>query len=106
MSNDTKWHWTDAASQGKLTAMPATLIRPAAQLTELVAGVRTAVDRRADWPHTARLVADELGAHLPGVDVLTPEQRLVQSGEEVAISIHIYGTDVTRIGSSVRRCHS
>jgi predicted metal-dependent enzyme (double-stranded beta helix superfamily) len=159
-------------------------------LAPLVAGVRTAVDRRADWRYTARLVADELSAHLPVLDVLTPEQRLgspdgqashtlhvepdgafsiiavvwrpgqitpihdhttwcvfgvIQgvehedvfdadlaligqsdnvvgdvsgfappgdihrvhnTGEEVAISIHIYGTDVTRIGSSVRRYYS
>jgi 3-mercaptopropionate dioxygenase len=173
--------------------MSATLILPADQLDQLdqldrlVAGVRTAVDRHADWPHTARLVADQLRAHLPGPDVLTPEQRLgspdgqashtlhvepdgsfsiiavvwrpgqvtpihdhttwcvfgvIQgvehedvfdadlnligqsdnlvgdvngfappgdihrvhnTGDEVAISVHIYGTDVTRIGSSVRR---
>jgi predicted metal-dependent enzyme (double-stranded beta helix superfamily) len=29
--------------------------------------------------------------------------RVHNTGEETAISIHIYGTDVTRIGSSVRR---
>lgn len=29
--------------------------------------------------------------------------RVHNTGDEVAISIHIYGTDVTRIGSSVRR---
>ena len=29
--------------------------------------------------------------------------RVHNTGEEVAISVHIYGTDVTRIGSSVRR---
>ena len=170
--------------------MSATLTLPADQLDRLdrlVASVRTAVDRHADWPHTARLVADQLREHLPGPDVLTPEQRLgspdgqashtlhverdgsfsiiavvwrpgqvtpihdhttwcvfgvIQgvehedvfdadlnligqsdnfvgdvngfappgdihrvhnTGDEVAISVHIYGTDVTRIGSSVRR---
>jgi 3-mercaptopropionate dioxygenase len=150
-------------------------------------GVRTAVDRNADWSDTARLVAGQLRAHLPGLDVLTPAQRLGSpdrpaghtlhvepdgafsivavvwrpgqvtpihdhttwcvfgvlqglehedvfdadlnmrgqsdnrvgdvngfappgdihrvhnTGDEVAISVHIYGTDVTRIGSSVRR---
>jgi 3-mercaptopropionate dioxygenase len=190
MDRDENWHWTHASSERKLSAMSATLILPADhldQLDRLVAGVRTAVDRHADWPHTARLVADQLRAHLPGPDVLTPEQRLgspdgqashtlhvepdgsfsiiavvwrpgqvtrihdhttwcvfgvIQgvehedvfdadlnlighsdavvgdvngfappgdihrvhnTGDEVAISIHIYGTDVTRIGSSVRR---
>jgi predicted metal-dependent enzyme (double-stranded beta helix superfamily) len=29
--------------------------------------------------------------------------RVHNTGEEIAISVHIYGTDVTRIGSSVRR---
>jgi predicted metal-dependent enzyme (double-stranded beta helix superfamily) len=31
--------------------------------------------------------------------------RVRNAGDETAISIHIYGTDVTRIGSSVRRCY-
>jgi 3-mercaptopropionate dioxygenase len=167
--------------------MSTALIRPVDQLDRLVAGVRACVDRHADWSQTARLVADQLRAHLPGADVLTPEQRLgspdgqaghtlhvepdgsfsiiavvwrpgqvtpihdhttwcvfgvIQgvehedvfdadlnligqsdnfvgdvngfappgdihrvhnTGEEVAISVHIYGTDVTRIGSSARR---
>lgn len=29
--------------------------------------------------------------------------RVHNTGDEVAISIHVYGTDVTRVGSSVRR---
>jgi predicted metal-dependent enzyme (double-stranded beta helix superfamily) len=161
-------------------------------LAELVAAVRSVVDKRADWRQTARLVALELEQHLPPADVLTTEQRngdaegyrsyslhtepdgsfsvvalvwqpgqvtaihdhvtwcvfgviqgveyeelftldeergcLVQAGtsaneagevsgfappgdihrvrnvgDDTAISIHIYGTDVSRIGSSVRR---
>jgi 3-mercaptopropionate dioxygenase len=170
-----------------LVSMPATLTPPVDQLNRLVAGVRDTIDAHADWSQTARLVADQLRVHLPGPDVLTPEQRLgtldhaaghtlhvepdgtfsiiavvwrpgqvtrihdhttwcvfgvIQgvehedvfdadlnlighgdgfvgdvsgfappgdihrvhnTGEEIAISIHIYGTDVTRIGSSVRR---
>jgi 3-mercaptopropionate dioxygenase len=31
--------------------------------------------------------------------------RVRNAGERTAISIHIYGTDVQRIGSSVRRCY-
>ncbi len=31
--------------------------------------------------------------------------RVRNGGDRTAISIHIYGTDVTRIGSSVRRCY-
>jgi predicted metal-dependent enzyme (double-stranded beta helix superfamily) len=168
--------------------MSATLTQPVGRLDQLVAGVRAAVDHRADWSHTAQAVAAKLRAHLPGAaDVLTIEQRLGSPdgaaghtlhvepdgsfsitaivwrpgqltrihdhttwcvfgvlqgiehedlfdadlnlighsdnvagdvngfappgdihrvhnmGEEVAISIHIYGTDVTRIGTSVRR---
>jgi predicted metal-dependent enzyme (double-stranded beta helix superfamily) len=169
--------------------MTATQIRAGGtdRLSPLVAGIRSAVDRRADWAETALLVADELRRHLPTPDVLTAEQRLgspddyvahplhvepdgsfsivalvwrpgqrtrihdhvtwcafavIQgveheelfdadgnllgrsenhvgdvsgfappgdihrvhnTGEEIAISIHVYGTDVTRVGSSARR---
>jgi 3-mercaptopropionate dioxygenase len=31
--------------------------------------------------------------------------RVRNAGDETAISIHVYGTDVSRIGSSVRRCY-
>jgi 3-mercaptopropionate dioxygenase len=166
--------------------MTTTTIQPVG-LGQLVAGVRTAIDDHTDWSTTAQLVADQLRAHLPGPDVLTPEQRLgspdhaaghtlhvepdgsfsitavvwrpgqvtrihdhttwcvfgvIQgveheevfdadlnlighnegqvgdvngfappgdihrvhnTSDEVAITLHIYGTDVTRVGSSVRR---
>lgn len=167
--------------------MTATQARPAGQLADLVAAVRTAVNARASWSETAQLVAGQLRRHLPTPDLLTAEQRLgspdgykshtlhvepdgsfsivalvwrpgqltrihdhltwcvfgvIQgvehddlfdadlntigradnhvgdvegltppgdihrvhnAGDETAISIHIYGTDVTRVGSSVRR---
>jgi predicted metal-dependent enzyme (double-stranded beta helix superfamily) len=44
------------------------------------------------------LVGDVNGFAPPG-DI----HRVHNTGDEVAISIHVYGTDVTRIGSSVRR---
>src|SRR5215218_9067825 len=56
--------------------MTAIQTRPTSLLTPLVDGVRTAVEMRADWPETARLVAAQLREHLPSPDVLTPEQRL------------------------------
>ncbi len=56
--------------------MIATETRPGTQLARLVAGVRTAVDTRADWSETARLVSGQLRRHLPTPDVLTDEQRL------------------------------
>jgi 3-mercaptopropionate dioxygenase len=31
--------------------------------------------------------------------------RVRNHGDQTAISIHVYGTDVSRIGSSVRRCY-
>ena len=167
--------------------MTATQTRPLSQLTQLVAGVRAAVDTHAGWSETAQLVAVQLRRHLPTPDLLTAEQRLGSPGgyrshilhvepdgsfsiialvwrpgqmtrihdhitwcvfgviqgveheelfdadlnlvgrsenhvgdvsgfappgdihrvhntaEETAISIHVYGTDVTRIGSSARR---
>jgi predicted metal-dependent enzyme (double-stranded beta helix superfamily) len=49
---------------------------PATSLDELVRAVRAVVDRHADWRQTARLVAGEVGRHLPAPDVLTPEQRI------------------------------
>jgi predicted metal-dependent enzyme (double-stranded beta helix superfamily) len=156
-------------------------------LAALAAAVRGAVGAQADWDATAQLVAAALRRHLPGPDVLTPDQRrgdpdrpashvlhvepdgsfsivglvwrpgqltrihdhltwcvfgVVQGveheelfdancrlvgessndigevsgfappgdihrvrniGSTTAISIHVYGTDVTRVGSSVRR---
>jgi 3-mercaptopropionate dioxygenase len=179
--------WIDRVHPHDMTA---THTRPVGQLTELVAGVRTAVDADAGWSETAQLVAEQLRRHLPTPDVLTAEERLgspdgyrshtlhvepdgafsivalvwrpgqltrihdhttwcvfgvIQgvehedlfdadlnlvgrsdnqvgdvsgfappgdihrvhnTGEETAISIHIYGTDVTRTGSSVRRYYS
>src|SRR3954452_11756516 len=53
-----------------------TLIRRSTDLTELVSGVRVAVDRHLSWGETAELVAGALRAHLPSPDVLTAEQRL------------------------------
>jgi predicted metal-dependent enzyme (double-stranded beta helix superfamily) len=187
MSRHESWHWTYAAIRRKLPAMTATQISATSHLADLVAGVRTAVERHPDWDEAARLVADELRRHLPGPEVLTAAQRrgspdgyrghtvhvepdgsfsivalvwrpgqltrihdhvtwcvfgVIQgveheelfdadlnlvgrsenhagdvsgfappgdihrvhnTGEETAISIHVYGTDVTRIGSSARR---
>ena len=167
--------------------MTSTQTPTAGLLSPLVDGIRTAVERQADWSETSLLVAEELRLHLPSPDVLTPEQRLgspdeyqghtlyvepggsfsivglvwrsgqltrihdhvtwcafavIQgveheelfdadlnligessnhvgdvsgfappgdihrvhnTGSETAISIHVYGTDVSRVGSSARR---
>jgi predicted metal-dependent enzyme (double-stranded beta helix superfamily) len=173
---------TTTSAARLLTAPP---VRPA--LTGLVAAVRQAIDARADWAHTAQLVAGQLRAHMPGPGILTPGQRrgdpdrpaghvlhaepdgtfsilglvwrpgqstrihdhitwcvvgvlagieheelfdealnpvgvrdshpgevsgfappgdihrIRNDGSETAISLHIYGTDITRVGSSARR---
>jgi len=68
--------------------MTATLIRPAGRLSPLVAGVRAAVQRHADWDETARLVAEELRRNLPAPDVLTPEQRLGSPDDYVGHVLH------------------
>ena len=47
---------------------------------------------------TANRTGDVSGFAPPG-DV----HRVRNSGDRTAISIHVYGTDVSRIGSSVRR---
>lgn len=48
--------------------------------------------------HSDNLVGDVNGFAPPG-DI----HRVHNTGDDVAISVHIYGTDITRIGSSVRR---
>ena len=69
--------------------MTATQIRPVNQLAELVAGVRTAMQPRADWSETAQLVAEQLRRHLPTPDVLTPEQRAGSPDGYRAHTLHV-----------------
>ncbi len=88
MGQHESWHWTNEPPTRNLQGMTATQIRPASRLSPLVAGIRTAVQRHADWAETAELVADELRRHLPGPDVLTPEQRLGSPDEYVAFPLH------------------
>jgi predicted metal-dependent enzyme (double-stranded beta helix superfamily) len=68
--------------------MSTTPIQPVG-LGELVAGVRTAIDDRADWSTTAQLVADQLRAHLPGPEILTPEQRLGSPDNAASHTLHV-----------------
>jgi predicted metal-dependent enzyme (double-stranded beta helix superfamily) len=189
MSQLESWHWTYEPAERKLHGMTATQIRPAGRLSPLVAGIRGAVERRAGWPETAQLVAEQLRRHPLTLDVLTAEQRLGSpddycahplyaepdgsfsivalvwrpgqitrihdhvtwcafgvlqgvvheelfdadlnvigasddhvgdvsgfappgdihrvhnTGAETAISVHVYGTDITRLGSSAHRYH-
>jgi 3-mercaptopropionate dioxygenase len=72
-----------------LKGMTATQIRPAGQLSPLIAGIRTAIDARADWADTAQLVAEQLRLHLPTPDVLTAEQRLGSPDTYVGHTLHV-----------------
>src|SRR6187200_2010443 len=69
--------------------MTATQNAPATGLSPLVAGIRTAVDSDADWAETAQLVAEQLRRHLPGPDVLSPEQRLGSPDDYRAHNLHV-----------------
>jgi 3-mercaptopropionate dioxygenase len=71
MSQPQSWHWTYESIGRTLIPMTAIQTRPLSQLTNLVEGVRTAVDTRADWSETAQLVAAQLRRHLPTPDLLT-----------------------------------
>jgi 3-mercaptopropionate dioxygenase len=70
-----------------MTIAPQT--RPVTQLTQLVARVRMAVDRHADWAETAQLVAEQLRRHLPTADVLTADERLGSADGYVTHPLHI-----------------
>jgi len=89
MSQHESWHWTYEPVGRKLKGMTATLIRPTGRLTPLVAGIRSAVDRRADWTETAQLVAEQLRRHLPSPDVLSEEQRLGSPDDYTAHPLHV-----------------
>ena len=72
-----------------MTAMSVTtLTATGAGLEQLAASVRSAIATRADWSHTAQLVADRLRAHLPR-PVLTPEQRLGSPARAVGHTLHV-----------------
>jgi 3-mercaptopropionate dioxygenase len=89
MGQHESWHWTYGPTGRKLKGMTATQIRPAgSRLSPLVAGIRTIVDRHADWSDTAQLAADHLSRHLPGTDVLTAEQRLGSPDDYCAYPLH------------------
>src|SRR4051794_14154424 len=69
--------------------MTATQILPTGRLSPLVAGIRSAVECRADWAGTAQLVADQLRRHLPGPDVLTAAQRRGSPDGYVGHTLHV-----------------
>ena len=64
------------------------MISSPATLTDLVPAVRQAIDVRTGWTGTAELVADQLRAHLPGPEILTPEQRLGRPDQVAGHLLH------------------
>lgn len=50
-------------------------VKPDRCLVNLVSAVRAVTRTGASWTETADLVADQLRLHMPGPDILTPEQR-------------------------------
>jgi 3-mercaptopropionate dioxygenase len=73
----------------KLNAMTTTQIRPTTQLSPLLAGIRSAVQRHADWAETAQLVAEALRRQLPTPDVLSAAQRLGSPEDYQAHNLHV-----------------
>jgi predicted metal-dependent enzyme (double-stranded beta helix superfamily) len=56
--------------------MTLTFVSAEPRLADLAAGVRNAINAIDDADQTARLAADQLHQHLPGPQILTPEQRM------------------------------
>jgi 3-mercaptopropionate dioxygenase len=56
---------------------------------DLIGGIRSAIDRHADWQQTAELVAAELRRHLPGPDMLTPAERAGSPDDYVCHTLHV-----------------
>ena len=89
-----------------MRAMSATTFTSAgSELEQLAAGVRSAIAMRGDWSHTARLVADQLRAHLPTTDVLTPEQRGGSPDHAVGHTLHVEPDGSFSITAVVWRPH-
>lgn len=55
---------------------------------DLVAAIRGATARRADWQQTAALAAGQLRAHLPGPEILTSAERSGNPDEYVSHLLH------------------
>src|SRR6187399_3152431 len=75
---------------GRMTTTHPTLrAETPTEITDLVAGVRTAVATRADWSGTAELVVEQLRQHLPSPDVLTATQRLGSPDGYTSHTLHV-----------------
>jgi predicted metal-dependent enzyme (double-stranded beta helix superfamily) len=88
-------HWTNESvhetviGTNRSAKEAAAMTRSLVTLTDLVAAVRHAVDVRTDWTDTAQLVADQVRAHLPGPEILTPDQRLGRPDRVAGHLLHV-----------------
>jgi 3-mercaptopropionate dioxygenase len=55
---------------------------------DLVAAIRDATSRHADWAETAELVADQLRLHLPGPEIMTEAERAGSPDGYVCHTLH------------------
>jgi 3-mercaptopropionate dioxygenase len=69
--------------------MTTTLTATTPRLASLIAGVRSALSTPTRADLTVRLVADQLRQHLPGPDILTPEQRMGDPRQYATHPLHI-----------------
>jgi predicted metal-dependent enzyme (double-stranded beta helix superfamily) len=73
--------------------------------TWCVFGVLQGINREDVFDGDLHLIGSEEGV-VGDVNGFAPPgdiHRVANPGDEVAITLHIYGTDVTRVGSSARR---
>jgi predicted metal-dependent enzyme (double-stranded beta helix superfamily) len=88
------------------------MTRSLATLADLVAAVRQAIDVRTEHEELFDEALNPMGTqdNPPGeVSGFAPPgdiHRIRNIGDETAISLHIYGTDITRVGSSARRFYN
>ena len=68
--------------------MSTTITQPVG-LGELIAGVRSAIGDHADRSTTAQFVAGQLRAHLPGPEMLPPEQRFGSPDNAAGQTLHV-----------------
>ena len=69
--------------------MTSTITATTSQLSDLIAGVRSALSTRTRADLTVRLVADQLRQHLPRPEILTAEQRMGDPRQYATHSLHI-----------------
>ena len=65
----------------------------------LARAIRADVRLGLDWQQTAGNPAGSVSGFAPPGDI----HRVRNTGDSVAISMHVYGADISRLGNSIRR---